>query len=77
MKGAMAKALLNPTKANIENLNNNDSDINDEIHGDHAPNYYNKQRKALYNKVKSENYNYTDEAFTNNMTQKGMKDAFT
>lgn len=77
MKGAMAKALLNPTKANIENLNKNDNDINDEIHGDYAPNYYNNQRKDLYNKVKGKNYNYTDEAFTNNMTQEGMKNAFT
>ena len=31
----------------------------------------------MYDKVKGKNYNYTDEAFTNNMTQEGMKNAFT
>lgn len=77
MKGAMAKALLNPTETNIKNLNKNDDDINDEIHGDHKENYYNNQRKDLYKKVLGKNYNYTDESFTNNMTSDGMKNAFT
>ena len=92
MKGAMAEALLNPTAANIRNLNNNLNDISTEITNSAGATqltkykngntvltgkaYYNKQQRDLYNLLGANYSNYADGSFNGKMTQAQMNNAF-
>lgn len=93
MKGAMAEVLLNPTTANIKNLNTGLNDISTEI-TNKAGNtqltkykngntvltekaYYNKQQKDLYKQLGTNFENYADKSYNGKMTQAQMNAAFT